>query len=153
VGRGLLPREPNYHTVFPVGNDAVRGQLGDERLDLTTPALKRLAIIRSAQQALENLLPAVVELCKMYPPEHPVHREILLQFVQAHWADAFEHRRFRFGNAMAVETSLPKAMQAPETGRVVAIFRAVHGGFTIRGGLPEVIRSWLFGGRDSQTHS
>jgi hypothetical protein len=52
VARGLLPREPNYHTVFPVGNDAVRQQLGDERLDLTTPALKRLAIIRSADQAL-----------------------------------------------------------------------------------------------------
>jgi hypothetical protein len=52
VARGLLPCEPNYHTVFPVGNDAVRRQLGDALLDLTTPALKRLAIIQSVEQAL-----------------------------------------------------------------------------------------------------
>jgi hypothetical protein len=40
------------HTVFPVGNDVVRRQLGDQRLELTTPALKRLAIIRSVEEAL-----------------------------------------------------------------------------------------------------
>src|SRR5207244_2135786 len=31
VRRGLLPREPNYHTIYPVGHDAVRRDLGDRR--------------------------------------------------------------------------------------------------------------------------
>jgi hypothetical protein len=62
VARGLLPREPNYHTIFPVGNDAVRRQLGDQQLDLTTPALKRLAIVRSVELALAR-----------YGPEPPHH--------------------------------------------------------------------------------
>jgi hypothetical protein len=54
VERRLLPREPNYHTVFPVGNDDVRRELGDPRLEYTTPALKRLAILRSVELALER---------------------------------------------------------------------------------------------------
>jgi hypothetical protein len=57
VARGLLPYEPNYHTVFPVGNDAIRRQLGDAQLDFTTPALKRLAIVRSVELALEHYGP------------------------------------------------------------------------------------------------
>jgi hypothetical protein len=101
----------------------------------------------TAQQALENLLPAVVEMCKLYPPEQPVHREILLPFVEAYLTDAFENRRFQFGNAMTVETLLPPAKAAPERERVAAIFRAVHAGFTFRERLPEAIRNWLFGGQ------
>jgi hypothetical protein len=57
VKAGLLPREPNYLTVFPVGNDAVRRKLGDRKLGLTTPALKRLAIVRSVEEALERYGP------------------------------------------------------------------------------------------------
>jgi hypothetical protein len=101
----------------------------------------------TAQQALENLLPAVVEISKMYPPEQPVHREILLPFVETYWTDAFENRRIQFGYAMAVETLLPNAKAAPERERVAAIFRAVHAGFTFRERLPEEIRNWLFGGQ------
>ncbi len=107
----------------------------------------------TAQQALENLLPAVVEMCKMYPPEQSVHREILLPYFEAYWTDVLEHRRFQFGNAMAVEHSLPTAKQLPHAERLVGVFRAIYKGFTIRGGLPEEIRAWLFGGPGSQTGS
>lgn len=53
VEKGHITREPNYHTVFPVGNDEVRRQqLGDCDLIMTTPALKKAAIIKSVEQAL-----------------------------------------------------------------------------------------------------
>lgn len=52
VDRGLITREPLYHTIFPVGNDDVRRELGDTNLDTTTPALKRRAIIATVEQAL-----------------------------------------------------------------------------------------------------
>jgi hypothetical protein len=51
--KDLIVREPNYHTVFPVGNDEVRrAQLGDCDLIMTTPALKKAAIIKSVEKAL-----------------------------------------------------------------------------------------------------
>jgi hypothetical protein len=50
--RGLIPREPNYHTVFPVGNPDVRRQLGDSDLMMTTPALKKVAIVKSVDRAI-----------------------------------------------------------------------------------------------------
>lgn len=54
VDKGFIPKEPKYHTVFPVGNDDVRrDQLGDPDLKLTTPALKRRAIIQSVDKAIE----------------------------------------------------------------------------------------------------
>jgi hypothetical protein len=52
--RGLIEREPNYHTIYPVGNDDVRRELGDTKLDMTTPALKRLAILRPVDCAMER---------------------------------------------------------------------------------------------------
>jgi len=53
VDKGLIPREPRYHTVFPVGNDDVRReQLGDRDLEMTTPVLKKRAIIQSVDEAL-----------------------------------------------------------------------------------------------------
>jgi hypothetical protein len=104
----------------------------------------------TAQQAFENLLPAVVELCKMYPPKQPVHRELLLPFVEEYWTDVFQNRRFQFGNAMAVEALLPLAKGVAELERVVAIFRAIHAGFNIHGALPEEIKAWLFGGQPRQ---
>lgn len=55
VDKGLLPREPNYHTVYPVGNDDVRReQLGDRDLQKTVPALKRIAIHKSVDKAMEK---------------------------------------------------------------------------------------------------
>lgn len=55
VDKGLIPREPNYHTVFPVGNDEVRReQLGDEELEATTPVLKKRAIIQTVEEALSK---------------------------------------------------------------------------------------------------
>jgi len=50
---GLIAREPNYHTVFPVGNDDVRRQqLDDPELLKTTPRLKKTAIIQTVEKAL-----------------------------------------------------------------------------------------------------
>src|SRR5262249_49685326 len=58
VTLGFLPREPNDHTIFPVGNDAVRRGLGDARLEWTTPVLKKAAIIRSVEFGLKSHGPA-----------------------------------------------------------------------------------------------
>lgn len=54
VEAGLIRQEPNYHTIFPVGNPEVRRELGDCSLDMTTPLLKRRAIIASVEKAVEN---------------------------------------------------------------------------------------------------
>ncbi len=55
VDKGLIPKEPNYHTVFPVGNDDVRrDQLDDPDLEITTPALKKRAIMQTVDKALER---------------------------------------------------------------------------------------------------
>ncbi len=55
VDKGLIPREPNYLTIFPVGNDRVRReQLDDPNLQKTTPGLKKIAIKKSVQRALER---------------------------------------------------------------------------------------------------
>ncbi len=55
VDHGLIPREPNYHTVFPVGNDDVRiDQLDDPELKVTTPALKKRAIMKTVDLAMER---------------------------------------------------------------------------------------------------
>jgi hypothetical protein len=55
ANQGLIPREPHYHTIIPVGNDDVRKtQLGDPQLQLTTPVLKKRAIIHSVEKALQD---------------------------------------------------------------------------------------------------
>jgi len=55
VEKGLLPREPKYHTVFPVSNEDVRReQLDDPDLSVTIPVLKKRAIIRSVETALDK---------------------------------------------------------------------------------------------------
>lgn len=55
VEHGLIAREPNYHTVFPVGNDTIRKeQLDDLQLVSSTPVLKRRAIIKTVDRALER---------------------------------------------------------------------------------------------------
>jgi len=55
VENGKIRREPNYHTIFPVGNDGVRrGELKDPQLSLTTPELKKRAIRKSVDKAMEE---------------------------------------------------------------------------------------------------
>jgi len=49
----FIPREPLYHTLFPVGNKEVQRELGDTKLEMTIPALKRRAIIRTVEEALK----------------------------------------------------------------------------------------------------
>jgi hypothetical protein len=49
--QGLIRKEPNYHTIFPVSNPAVIRQLGADK-EMTTPALKRLAIIKTVEAAV-----------------------------------------------------------------------------------------------------
>ena len=51
---GLIEKTPNYLSVYPVGNDEVRKtQLDDPDLVKTTPRLKKTAIIRSIEKAIE----------------------------------------------------------------------------------------------------
>ena len=57
VEKGLLPQEPNYLTIFPVGNDDVcrelcREQPNDPDLKDNTPELKRIAIRKSVDTAI-----------------------------------------------------------------------------------------------------
>lgn len=55
VEKGLISQEPNYHTIFPVGNDDVRRtQLDDPDLTESTPNLKKIAIIKSVDKAFEQ---------------------------------------------------------------------------------------------------
>jgi len=51
----LISKEPVYLSVFPVGNDNVRiHDLGDDLLEMTTPTLKKRAIIKTVDMALEK---------------------------------------------------------------------------------------------------
>ena len=53
VEHKLIPSEPDYLAVFPVGNDDLRREeLDDARLTMTIPALKKVAIIASVERAL-----------------------------------------------------------------------------------------------------
>jgi hypothetical protein len=59
VDKGLLLQEPNYLTVFPVANDDVCRELCSEQpnvpdLKRNTPALKRIAIRKSVDKAIEK---------------------------------------------------------------------------------------------------
>lgn len=50
--RGLIPQEPNFVSIYPVSNDTVRRKLGDRKLEMTTPALKKLAIVQIVGDAV-----------------------------------------------------------------------------------------------------
>jgi hypothetical protein len=59
VEKGLIPQEPNYLTVFPIANDDVCRELCREQpnvfeLKRNTPALKRIAIRKSVDKAIER---------------------------------------------------------------------------------------------------
>ena len=53
VKRGFLPMDPNYLSIFPVTNLAVRRQLGDDALVKSVAELKRAAISASVERAVE----------------------------------------------------------------------------------------------------
>jgi hypothetical protein len=51
----LISREPVYLSIFPVGNDSTRiNDLGDEQMEMTTPTLKKRAIIKTVDMAMEK---------------------------------------------------------------------------------------------------
>ncbi len=55
VDNKLITKEPAYLSVFPVGNDNIRiNDLGDDLLEMTTPTLKKRAIIKTVDMALEK---------------------------------------------------------------------------------------------------
>ena len=54
LDRGLIPQEPNFVSIYPVSNDTVRRKLGDRKLELTTPALKKRAIVRIVEDAVRE---------------------------------------------------------------------------------------------------
>ena len=53
VGRGYLPSEPNYLSVYPVSHTATRHMLGDIAQEFSTAELKRRAIMASVDKAME----------------------------------------------------------------------------------------------------
>lgn len=50
--RGLIPQQPNYKSVYPVSNETVRRKLGDRKFEMTTPALKKRAILQIVEDAM-----------------------------------------------------------------------------------------------------
>jgi hypothetical protein len=58
VNSKLLPAEPVYHSIYPVANETIREQLGESKkpgaLQMTTPALKKLAIIESVDRGVRE---------------------------------------------------------------------------------------------------
>lgn len=54
VEAGWLPQEPNYLTIYPVSNVAIRRELGDIHLNLSTAELKQRAIRKSVEKAFEK---------------------------------------------------------------------------------------------------
>lgn len=53
VERRFLPQDPNYLSIFPVSNREVREELGDHELSMSVAALKKAAIRRSVERAVE----------------------------------------------------------------------------------------------------
>jgi hypothetical protein len=108
--------------------------------------LVRLAASADATptEAVLSMLPIMPRLCACWPPKSAGYKDLLMPFVVTYWTYMFEHRRFQFGRAMVVERQLPQAIAAPEEQRVVAVFRAIHAGFSF-GQLPQDVRNWLFG--------
>lgn len=51
---GWIENEPNYLTIFPVSNEAIRLELGDTNAEFTIPTLKKLAILKSVETGLEK---------------------------------------------------------------------------------------------------
>jgi hypothetical protein len=55
VDKKLIRREPEYLSIFPVDNKPIRiKDLGDDQLEMKSPTLKRRAIIKSVDLAMEK---------------------------------------------------------------------------------------------------
>ena len=50
---GILPHDPNYHTIYPVSNPEIRNLLGDTQLNKNVAELKKEAIRASVLKAIE----------------------------------------------------------------------------------------------------
>lgn len=53
ASNGILPHDPNYHTIYPVSNPEIRKQLGDTQLTKNVAELKKEAIRASVEKAIE----------------------------------------------------------------------------------------------------
>lgn len=54
VTNGYLPKKPNYLGIYPVSHPETRKNLGDEKLVLDVPSLKKLAIKESVYTAVQK---------------------------------------------------------------------------------------------------
>lgn len=96
---------------------------------------------QSPPDAFGSQLASIQVLWGWHPPESPVHRELLLPFIQEYWTQAFANQRFLFRAPAVVEPALEAAQAAPEPTRTLAVLRAVQSGFSIRG--LEISARWL----------
>lgn len=53
VKEGHIPLEPNYLAIYPVSNKKIRAELGDEKFVMSTAELKKAAIRKAVEQALD----------------------------------------------------------------------------------------------------
>lgn len=53
ASNGVLPHDPNYHTIYPVSNPEIRNLLGDTQLTKNIAELKKEAIRASVEKAIE----------------------------------------------------------------------------------------------------
>jgi hypothetical protein len=53
ASNGVLPHDPNYHTIYPVSNPEIRNILGDTKLTKNVAELKKEAIRASVLKAIE----------------------------------------------------------------------------------------------------
>ena len=49
-----LPKKPNFLTVYPVSNPRIRKKLGDQALSASVPELKKFAIRKSVEMAIQK---------------------------------------------------------------------------------------------------
>jgi hypothetical protein len=119
----------------------------DARINLQTEpdtiTFITLAANATPEEAIAVHVPIMPILEKLYKPGDPVHRLILLPYVEKYWAEKFARMRVRFPRPILVESLLPEALQAPEHVRVRSILRTILSGLRARP--PEELASWLSG--------
>jgi len=54
VKTGYLPHDPLYHSIYPVSNPSIRKELGDNELNKSVAELKKIAIRKSVEKAIED---------------------------------------------------------------------------------------------------
>jgi hypothetical protein len=99
------------------------------------------SVLDSPQDAYATQLASVQLLHTFYPPELPIHRQLVLPFFEDYWVDAFRRQRFAFRSPALIEAALGAAIRSPINARTRSIMRAIQPGFIVRG-LPDAER-WL----------